>query len=375
MSQPSSHPHRIGHVPALDGLRGIAIACVLLVHTTGYPPGGGLGVTLFFVLSGFLITTLLLQEHDETGTVSLRGFYRRRTLRLLPALLAFLGASVVLYSLLSAWRGEFDAQAFRMIGHGLTYSTNIALSGVVDAAAIGGDDSFPLGHLWSLAMEEQFYLAWPVLLVFALGVRRHLALFVVVGATVLMTAHAARLELSGESFQRIWFAPDSGAVAILVGCALALTPMWRGKAMRLGLVALPSLAGLVAIPVYLFTFPGASLLASIVCGALVVSALCDARLAGLLSARPLVYLGTISYGLYLWHELAMTLLGVKMTDWGPMSIPAIVLSLVLAVGSYYLIERRFLRRKTHRPRPTRSPAFAQALPDGRNLGAPLVSRP
>ena len=298
-------------------------------------------MSLFFVLSGFLITTLLLQEHREHGAVSLTGFYRRRALRLLPALFAFLGASVLLYGFLSIWRGAFESHAFKMIGYGFTYSTNIAVS---DAGNFR-PDGVPLGHLWSLAMEEQFYFVWPFVLVVALRMRRRLALLSVLVATALVTLHTAQLARSGESFQRIWYAPDSAAAPILVGCALGLGFAWRGRATSLGLLALPAFVALAAVDMGNFVKPGASLLVSVVCAALVVSAVCDQRLAVLLSVRPLVYLGTISYGLYLWQELAMTVLGVNVGHWGPMSIPAIVLSLVLAVGSYYLIELPFLRRK------------------------------
>jgi peptidoglycan/LPS O-acetylase OafA/YrhL len=148
---------RLGHVPALDGLRGIAIAAVCANHFFGLP-GGYFGVDLFFVLSGFLITTLLLEERDRRSSVSLRDFYIRRARRLLPALAAFLVASLICVLVVHGSRVPVTAQSFL---YGGFYLTNIARA-FHHPDPISGT---PFAMLWSLAQEEQFYLVWPLLLI------------------------------------------------------------------------------------------------------------------------------------------------------------------------------------------------------------------
>ena len=146
---------RFGHVPALDGVRGIAIAAVVGFHFFDTPSGGGIGVDLFFVLSGFLITTLLLEEQSTTGRISLVEFYKRRGRRLLPGLGALLAAAAAV--LLTG--GSSVVSPRSLIG-GAFYVTNI-----IDAFhPIHG----ALQHLWTLAEEEQFYLLWPIVLLWLL---------------------------------------------------------------------------------------------------------------------------------------------------------------------------------------------------------------
>ncbi len=139
---------RLGYRPALDGVRGLAIALVVPLHAFGWPHDGAVGVDLFFVLSGFLITTILLEERAETGRISFTSFYRRRAARLVPALVVMLA----LYTIVT--RGAHPWSIF----FGATYTTNIAQ--VLDP----DNGPFALSHLWSLAQEEQFYLLWPPLL-------------------------------------------------------------------------------------------------------------------------------------------------------------------------------------------------------------------
>jgi peptidoglycan/LPS O-acetylase OafA/YrhL len=146
----------LGYRPALDGVRGIAIALVVGFHAFGWPGAGTLGVDLFFVLSGFLITAILIEEHGRTGTISIRGFYRRRARRLLPALFAMLTPYLLLAGV-AVLVGQ-GSTVFLALAGALTYTSNIIVA--VDPSAV------PAGliHLWSLAAEEQFYLIWPLLL-------------------------------------------------------------------------------------------------------------------------------------------------------------------------------------------------------------------
>ena len=153
---------RLGYQPALDGIRGVAIGGVLLSHATGIA-GGALGVDMFFVLSGFLITTLLLQEWDADGAVSLRSFYVRRALRLLPALGAYV-AVVLGMVVFGAASGLLGRHALDVALTG-AFGTVFYLSNFLKAAGL---DLGLFTHMWSLAEEEQFYLLWPIALVLCL---------------------------------------------------------------------------------------------------------------------------------------------------------------------------------------------------------------
>src|SRR5919198_6163322 len=143
---------RLGHRPALDGIRGVAIAAVVAQHAFGIPTAGYLGVDLFFVLSGFLITTLLLEEHAESGAISLRAFYRRRALRLLPALFVAISVLLLVELVLAATgRGHLRREATGAL-FGVAYVTDFAR---VYSSRV---HAHTLDHLWSLAVEEQFYI-------------------------------------------------------------------------------------------------------------------------------------------------------------------------------------------------------------------------
>jgi peptidoglycan/LPS O-acetylase OafA/YrhL len=216
---PDDRTQRLRYLPALDGLRGVAIALVVSWHAFGWPARGFLGVHLFFVLSGFLITTLLLQEWQQRGTISLRSFYRRRALRLFPGLAALLVAYTALHLVRSVvGTAEHDlATALKAVAYSAFYVTNVVqASGVVLPV--------PLNHLWSLAAEEQFYLLWPLLLVLALRFRAPVGLVEagLVGAVGLVALERVRLGVEDASFARLYYGPDTTFDPILIGCLLGL---------------------------------------------------------------------------------------------------------------------------------------------------------
>ena len=317
-------------------------------HTIGFPVTGLLGVELFFVLSGFLITTLLVEEHVRNGRVSIRNFYRRRALRLLPALVALLGVFLAIRVVAVAIRGgSLDTALFGVLA-GLGYFTNIAR-----AAGPAGDAAIPseLGHLWSLAIEEQFYLVWPLVLVVLLRARVRLALVVLGAALALAAVQQIRLHLDGASEARIVFGSDSGSTAIVVGCVLALllTTAARPtieKAARLLAPLAVACVGVLLVVVPDSQFFSAWVLAVAVYSAwlILLSLNSGSLLARTLSVRPLVYLGCISYALYLWHIPIYVMFGLS-TNPELLDIPALALSLVCAIASYHFVELPFLRRK------------------------------
>jgi len=279
--------------------------------------GGDLGVDLFFVLSGYLITGILIRQHED-GTLSLPHFYRRRAILLLPALVLMLGLCTL------------------VLGHpvgalaGATYTTNVVA--IVDVHAIND----PFRHLWSLAEEEQFYLLWPPVLVLALRYRPRWAPVALATFAAVSIAEALALGFEGASNNRLWYGPDTHAAPILLGSLAAFIPSVARPVGRLGL------AGVLAIPAAIsLGVPGRFLtplfgIAAAIC-LLHIAARSTGRTARLLSMRWLCALGVISYSLYLWHHPLLSF-----ADWNPYI--AYPIALVLAIESWRLLERPLLNR-------------------------------
>jgi peptidoglycan/LPS O-acetylase OafA/YrhL len=309
---------RLGYQPALDGIRGLAIAAVCGIHFFGLG-GGFLGVDIFFVLSGFLITTLLLDEHDRNGAIDLVRFYRRRIRRLLPGLALLLVVAVPLAGFAA---GGGKAAEFFALG---LYSMNFA-------RAFFGSNNVLSGHLWSLAQEEQFYLLWPALLIVLL--RRRSFCWTVMALAVMfcvLVSYRAALAVSGAGWARIYFGPDTHADGLVLGCLAAFL---RRAGLRIGgttgLAALGAICGLLVFAVWrsrsaaIWQITAAEIASAL----LVLAALEPGPLRRLFSFAPVVWLGCISYSLYLWQGFGLSGAG----------LPG---ALIMAVLSYYVVERKF----------------------------------
>jgi len=337
-------PLRLGHVRALDGVRGIAIALIVVFHL-GWIHAGFVGVDVFFVLSGFLITTLLLEER-ASGRLSLRRFYARRARRLLPAafaLVVVLGLLAAMAGVLSTWAPYLAASVF--------YSANLYQ---VFWHQLPG----PLLQLWSLAQEEQFYFVWPLVLVWWLRrprSTRTAVLTLLVLAAAVMAWRAFLLLHVGET-EHASLSPDTRSDGLLVGCALALA---RARGWRLpasGIIGPAALAATVAGAIVLHsTNPvEASLLIpfAVASSAYMISAALEERslLARLLRSAPLASLGVISYSIYVWHLAVFMLTSDQ------------VLKLVLAIAagavSYRFIEQPFRRGRVREEMPVAVPLEA-----------------
>ncbi len=340
--------------PALDGLRGLAVAGVLLFHAGfGWAGGGFLGVSIFFTLSGFLITSLLLQERDKTGRIALGHFWSRRARRILPAALVAL-AGIALYGLTVA-----DAhQAARLPGDGLS-----ALGEVANWRFVLGDQSYaslfsapsPVQHFWSLAIEEQFYLVFPLLLVgmtlWTRRSRRGLAILVTslaVGSAVL----AALLFSPGHDPSRVYYGTDTRAVELLVGALLAIALTGRrrleGPRVRVALAAggVVALGALVAAWVVVkqsddFLYRGGLPLHALLVALVIAAVLVPGPARRALATKPLCALGLISYGVYLYHWPIFLWLSPARTglDGAALFGERIALTLAVAVASYFWIEQ------------------------------------
>ncbi len=359
------------HVPALDGLRGAAVAAVVAFHL-GYLDGGYLGVDLFFTLSGFLITRLLIAEHQGTGRIALGSFLSRRARRLMPALLVMLAAVAVVTNF---WGSTSDYAKVR--GDSLA-----TLAYVANWRSVLADNNYwalfsrpsPLQHTWSLAIEEQFYLLWPLVVLGVLaGVvhwrskrnagtdpaeHRSSALTWLLGITLgiaALSAAAAALAPEGTSgVNRIYFGTDTRIASILFGAALAIVVARFGEvrpgrprqALEVG--ALVAVGGLAVAWLQLsgtsgFLYDGGLALCGLA-AALIIASLSHSEpgvLAKGLSFRPLCYLGLISYGVYLWHWPVITTVTAGRVGFGgwELTVLRLALSLGLALLSYYLIEQ------------------------------------
>ena len=314
----------------------MAILLVLAYHFLGLP-GGFYGVDLFFVLSGFLITTLLLEERASTGRVSFGAFYARRARRLLPALLAVLGVACFMAAVPPAGSGP---------GFG-----RLAIEGVLACLFYAANIFRMLGHLlpinltpmWSLAEEEQFYFLWPALFVLfsrRLSPGRLAALLIALAIAV--SAWRAGVTLTDGATGRVYFGPDMRCSGLLLGSALAAARAAGLRFPRIPLASLAALAAIGALAVFahgssVFAYAAGFPLAELAGIVLILAALGESRV---LALPPLVWVGSISYGVYVWMAT------VALFDRNG------VTPLLLAVGAGWLstrlIERPFRRRRERR---------------------------
>ena len=350
-STEAAAPFRLGYRPALDGLRGVAILAVLAVHTHhsfGWSllKGGNVGVDIFFVLSGYLITTLLLEEWENTSAINLKNFYWRRALRLVPALLVLLAALYYLSDLLFSV-GEAGATR-RAMPVAFLYASDFALAFF----------TIPLGalqHTWSLAIEEHFYLVWPLLLAAFLkrGISKRRLLVMTVVLALASALHRATLHQLGALPVRTYYGIDARADALLIGCATAMFVSWgfvRLESVRallipsLILIAVCLVATDYATPV--MHLGGFTLLAVATAVVIINSVLSTSSYSKeILEVGPLVWVGRISYGLYLWHYPVFKATNFLNASWPVKLCVAVVLTVIVTSLSYYLIEQPALSLK------------------------------
>lgn len=357
--------------PGLDGLRALAVVGVWLFHD-GRLRGGYLGVDLFFVLSGFLITSLLLAEHRRAGRIDLGAFWIRRARRLLPALFLVL-AGVIGYAFTLAAPTELDSvRADGLATLGYVANWRSIASGLDYWTSFGGARS-PLEHAWSLAIEEQFYLLWPLLVLAVLRLtrgRRGALLAVCVGLALASAVSMVAL-FDPEDTARAYLGTDTRATALLVGAAFACRAapgrvLGRPGAVRwLDLAGLLALAALAVAWVLLdgkapFLYHGGFWLTQLAVLVLIVVATeaPTSRLSRALAWGPLVAIGRVSYGVYLWHWPvfvvlrpervgALDLFGV---DGLGLSLLRALATAALAIASYRLVEQPIRARGLGRGR-------------------------
>lgn len=351
--QPTQLDARLPYLPGLDGLRALAVIAVVLYHAGLNVRGGFLGVESFFVLSGYLITALLISEWVRGRTIDIRAFWIRRTRRLLPALFVLLaGTAAAVAVLLPDELGHYGGDALASLGYVLNWRLILSGQSYFDPALRPP----LLQHLWSLAVEEQYYLLWPLL--FAAGARflrpsglLAATLALAIGSSVLLSA----LHQPGADPSRVYYGTDTRATALLLGSALALvwTPgylPWTGR--RAGRAL--DLAGLAALGVVLgmyrmmndthpLLYPYGLALVTLATGVVIAAAAHpEARLVSrLLGIETLRWIGRRSYGIYLWHWPVLMLtrpyVDVPFGGWLLLALQFAAM-LLLADASYRLVE-------------------------------------
>ena len=350
VATPAAAPVQRRFRPDIEGLRALAVLMVVLYHAgASWLPGGYVGVDVFFVLSGFLITGILLREAQSRGTVSISGFYARRARRILPASMLVVVATVVAaHGLLNFVRaGTVYSDARWATGFLANYHFSAVGTDYLQAAA----PPSPLQHFWSLAVEEQFYVVWPlvVLVVARLTPRRHLraglgvVLAVLTIGSLAWSVHDTQVSATTAFFSPFTRAWELGAGALLAVAAPLLTKLPRRSGPVLGVVGIVAVLGAALVYTARTPFPGSAALLPVLGTALVVAAGTAAPGTGVelaLRWSPFQRLGSLSFSWYLWHWPIL----VIAAGWvgHPLSFGANLLlaaaALVLAYVTFDLIE-------------------------------------
>jgi len=341
-----------GEVPGWNGLRGIALLIVFVAHmnvilpipTLLVIPGATVSLNSFFVLSGFLITALLLREQARYGGIGIGPFYRRRALRLLPALYVVVVANALFAYATHQWLHTEWPSIFSVLFYYSNYYSAASASPFAPNLASG------FQHLWSLSFEEQFYFIWPWLTIALLTIRVRLRTVTIVLLS-LITFIAVRRYILYEDAHRWWsifYETDTRADSILWGALFA--HLWvRGREPKRGLVFAGWLAAALLISLLPFAtqegpfvYWGGFILIDVACGVLILAIL-DGRWQGkrFLEFKPLVALGVVSYAFYLWHLPVFFAIRHFDTHWNDVVrvVVAVAATLTLTILSWFLLER------------------------------------
>ena len=343
--------------PEIQALRAVAIGCVVLYHFwPAVLPAGFVGVDVFFVVSGFLITGLLLRDAERFGRVRLREFYVRRIRRILPAALVVLSACAIA-TLLFVPRIEWRPFLQQVLSSAL-YVQNWHLARDSQIPRRADLESTPVQHFWSLSVEEQFYLLWPLLIIAALWLavrlgRRRLAIVAAVLGVATVASFVHGVALTAQDHNLAYFSTLSRAWEFGVGGLLALAPAIAGERLR-RTRALAAWLGLAAIAAAALTFtdhelfPGVIVLVPVLGTAAVIWAgmpRAALSLSPVAALRPVQWFGDISYSLYLWHWpiIMFTPYITGQPSPAPVMVLLLVLSIVVAAASKRWIEDPFRR--------------------------------
>ncbi|GIO95498.1 hypothetical protein J14TS5_05840 [Paenibacillus lautus] len=352
---PVSDKPRSRYMPGLDGLRALALIGVMGYHWNfGFAGGGFLGVSLFFVLSGYLITDILASQWHHQRRIDLKDFWIRRFRRLLPAMLLMLFILVVWVTLFD--RSRLATLRSEVLG-AVTYISNWQFIFQQQSYFESFGPPSPLGHFWSLAVEEQFYILWPLIMLAVLKLfprRGQLFIFIAAGAAISALAMAVIYQ-PGDDPSRVYYGTDTRAFGLLIGAGLAVvwpswklsTPVSRATRRRLNVTGAAAMLIILSMMWQVdrydsFLYQGGMFLFSLAAAVLVaVLAHPGASISRLLSWKPLLWIGVRSYGIYLWHYPVMILTSPA-SGAGDLSLPQVALqiaaSVLLAALSWKYVE-------------------------------------
>lgn len=325
---------------ALDGLRAVAVAAVMLGHLAPtYVGDGGVGVDLFFALSGYLITSILAREFEVRGDISFKHFYFRRTARLMPAL-----ALLLVVACMAVWLAPGHAFGWQEILYAGTYTMNWA-------RAFGVGDSAILGHTWSLGVEEQFYLLWPPILLWVLRWRPKAAAVVAMGLALASVICSIGLSLGGATAERIYNGFDTRAAELLLGCAAAFLPLdsrFANLLARLWFLPVLALVADLCLVDSHFLYLGGFGERGLIGAWLIIALRKRSWLVTPLENPIVVYMGRISYGLYLWHYLILGICEAYGLQSVRRDIVVVAATFIIAALSYHFVEAPILNMTTNR---------------------------
>ncbi len=348
------------HTPALDGVRGIAIIVVMIFHLEWiinaigpYVKGGFLGVDIFFVLSGFLITSILLVEYERTSMLSLKNFYVRRSLRLMPALWLFIICFYIFGPhMLPGFNEKVQEGPYDFV-YALTYTMNWV-------SATDSVTNLNLNHTWSLSIEEQFYILWSLILFKSFSEKRSrkTIFFLTVGLIMALGISRAVRAALGSNTRILYYSTDTRIDSLLVGCATSMIFIWglipqkRLKTIWFKVLLWVSIIASVIcvatfshvdVALFIYGLPVFTLSNAVIIYWLVTTE--GTLLHKLLENRFLGWIGKISYGLYLWHFFLYDYAKNTFADRFTQVFVGITMAFTISALSYYLLEQPFLRLK------------------------------
>jgi peptidoglycan/LPS O-acetylase OafA/YrhL len=335
------------HFKGLDGIRCLSIVAVMYFHFTSADGRLGiLGVDLFFILSGFLITTLLLRERENTGEINLKLFWVRRALRIFPIYYGFILAQLIIFKLITIDQVLVD-EFYKNLPAFLTFTNNWFVH-------LSPDTKVVFYHAWSLAAEEQFYLFWPLLLVFAGSTKRLISIpAILILMDVLFTYLTKNqvLDLTQNGTAIVTSLQPAICLGVIAAILMHHQKSFNVLSKLLNSKVTSILSAVIAIILIIYKFPNLIIHVTLTLFLLSVIFNKDKITSSILNFRPVIYIGQISYGMYIFHMAAFNAVSMMLfpslsSNSYEVVVTSFIFTILVATASYYLYEKPFMSLKT-----------------------------